>query len=99
MQHCIFCLTKEEAKLSKNCGWNFITEHMDRIVPFQDEFQENAVDPGYMKDTQRIVYQDKVYMFYKDYMDLATGKRIFMLKPCLDGCELLPGVSWDENQE
>lgn len=84
----IFCLTEDEAKTFSCCGWNFIKENPDRLVEKTAELQENFVDPGYLRETQRIIYNGISYTVFKDYADFDSGKRIFLLKPCLDGCDM-----------
>lgn len=88
MQHYILCLTKEEANKFTNCGWNFIKNNTSRLVAAQDALAENFVNPGYLRETNRIVYSDVVYTIYKDYVDIAGNRRVFLLKPCLDGCDI-----------
>lgn len=83
----IFPLTKEEANKPNITGYKLIMENQNRLVEADDLGPNDHNLANYDKGRNLIVYNNVVYEILKDYSDISNGKRYYMLKPLLNGCE------------
>lgn len=86
MTYYLFPLTKEESQNAIMTGWRYVYNHQDRLVEVSDlGYEVNTYDKG----TTRIVYNDKVYVIYKDFTDIINHKRIWVAKECVEGADVI----------
>ena len=57
--------------------------YVDRLIEFPDLYEINTYDRG----TSMMVYEDEVYLIFKDYLDLSNNRRIYFGKPSHFGCD------------
>lgn len=70
-------LTSEEADKPKNCGYKFVKNNISRAVPIPCEIGDRIYDKG----CTRLVYEDKAYEPYRDFIMVETGDRYYLCKP------------------
>lgn len=85
MKYYFFPMKLSEAKTVSNLGWNFVHEHIDRLVETDVLIEVNTYDKG----TTRLLYNDVVYTIKKDFVDLSNGRRIYLGVPANEGSEII----------
>ena len=58
-------------------------EEKSRLIEFEDLLEINTYDRG----TSMMVYNDDVYLIFKDYLDLSNNRRIYFGRPSPFGCD------------
>ena len=71
-------LTREDAKIGNNFGYNFVKNNQNKWVDIANSTYELQT---YNKGTSEVVYNDVVYTVHKDFILLQDAVRVFVCIP------------------
>lgn len=79
VKHILVPVSKKEAENPLNLKYDFAIANQDRWVDldptFSLEFSTNLDRGG-----TYFIHDDKVYMYYKDYLDYKNNRRLYIVK-------------------